>query len=82
MTPAMRDLLTIARDQGSVAAVIAVSGGITLEDAELNGYIRVIHRTAGVVGASWAAWTASDVQQRDDLTVQLTPAGRNHLEAS
>lgn len=73
-------LLVVADNNGSVTQAIEAAGAVALEVAEGNGYIRVAHRTSGVVAARWAAWTASADQQADDLTVQITPDGLEHLE--
>jgi protein involved in polysaccharide export with SLBB domain len=76
----MGNLLRIARNNGTVAHAIAGAGGLTLELAGDNGWVRVTHSRYGAVSARWAFLSATTEEQRDDLTVQITPDGLEHLE--
>lgn len=48
-----------------------------LEIAERAGHLQVVHRNGGTVSVYWALNRAGG--QRHELTVELTPAGANHL---
>jgi hypothetical protein len=80
-TGSMPAVLAVARDNGSVYDAINAGGTAALRTAELLGYLNVFHRLGGGVSAETATNrdATTVAQQRNDLTVQLTDAGRDHL---
>lgn len=81
-TVALTQLLDIAHDGGSVDQAICTAGKNTLIEAGDRGLIQIDHDVFGVVGARWAANQAGYVEQRNNMHLQLTDAGRNHRETS
>ncbi len=80
MTPELRTVLAVASNHGSVAQASEATGGLALEAAGDNGWVQVVHARHGVVGARWAVLAATSDEQHRELTVHLTPAGRDRLE--
>lgn len=78
-TSAIFDLLDAAQHGPALTTILTVATGGELQAAADRDLITVVHRTGAVVGMVWATTRASHLQQRDDLTVHITAAGRDYL---
>lgn len=75
------DVLATAASEAPLESALHQHTPDVLRAAATQELIQVVHRRHGVVGAHWAIAHATAQQQRDDLYVQLLPAGRQQFEA-